>query len=147
MNAMLRSGIRRLTDAERERIVELRERNWTIEAIARHVGCGLGTVQHWCLMRGAEPRKVAPPRTRRHLPFMRNGRPVNPFTAVEDAMLLVLDKASLSYSEISRRMTAAFPGHPRNPATIKYRLMMLARAQERQERRREREVVKREIGS
>jgi transposase-like protein len=119
------------TAEQRERIIALRERNWSKASIATELGVSLSTVSHWCLVSGAEAKKLPPPMSRRAGPVLRGGRLIYPFTEADDAEILALERAGRNYSEIARRLTALHPERPRTPAAIKYRLLTLARYEER----------------
>lgn len=115
----------------RQRITELRERNWSKASIAEQLGVSIGTVSHWCLVEGAEPKKLPPMMPRRSGPIVRAGKMIHPFTADDDALLLALSCQGFGYSLVARQLTTRDPSRPRNPATVKYRLLTIARREER----------------
>lgn len=97
---------KRLTDAERERIVALREeKGWTYAAIAAELGISCGAVQWVCLRAGADSPvgnpKLSPVPTRAKR-IRRGGHVVRPFTAGEDAQLLDLEARGKGVTEIAR---------------------------------------------
>ncbi|HEY0339986.1 MAG TPA: hypothetical protein VGC34_04215, partial [Steroidobacteraceae bacterium] len=86
---------------------------------------------HWVLVRGAEAKRIPPPMPRLVGPFRRKGGLIWPFTEAEDNALLVLERQGLNYSAMAREMLRMFPDRPRQPPTLKYRLLTLARYEER----------------
>ncbi|TXN38741.1 helix-turn-helix domain-containing protein [Methylobacterium sp. WL30] len=113
---------RRLTDAEIERIAEMREGGATYSAIAAAIGCSESTVYWKCLAAGAEPpnRRQIKSKVLGPLVVSRNGYPVRRYTDDEDRRLLALEAEGRSNAEIGR-LTG------RRPHTVKARLMTLAR--------------------
>lgn len=127
----MRRGKGNLTREQIKRIVELREvHGQTFEEIARAVGCSESAVRWHCCRQGVEgPRRNRLPATpSAPVTILRGGRPVRLFTEDEDAELLRLEAAGLSYAEIGRLMNRA-------PITVRNRLMALARREERREAR------------
>jgi transcriptional regulator with XRE-family HTH domain len=119
------------TRAQRDRIAELRERGWSMPRIAKAVGTTKSAVSHWCLVEAVEPTTLPSPYVRRVGPVLRAGKMIYPFTLDEDRLLIEWDKQGLNRCEMSRRLAERNPERPRNPATIKYRLLTLARYEER----------------
>lgn len=126
-------GKRILSDRQIDEMARLREKGWGDERIADHFtqrGTKVtASCIHWqCLRVGADRPKhlrgrSAPPPP---APYLRNGRPVRPYTPVEDQQLLALEAQGLSESEIGRRCG-------RKPNSIRGRLMTLARIEARRE--------------
>jgi DNA invertase Pin-like site-specific DNA recombinase len=118
----------------RQRIAETRERGMSYRAIQMKIGTSVSTIRNWCLIQGAEPpgepRQPSNPPQR---PVMRNGREVRPFMPEEDALAKAMALQGSGYSEIARHMAKQWPDRPRQPATIKYRLLTLARHEARLE--------------
>ena len=117
-----------LTDDEQARIGELRRRNWTQEAIAREIGCTIGSVNWCCLKHGFQPKKPMhrlPVRFRSNGSYVRRGRIVRAFTPAEDALVLKFEAEGLSYAEIGRRLN-------RKPNSIQGRLLTLMRYEDRE---------------
>lgn len=113
-----------LTAAQIAEICRLREdEDLSYGRIAQVVGCSENQVRWHCREQGAygprdvlEFRKRGPAR-----PITRGGRPVIPFSAAEDAVLL-LHIASPNYSAIGRSLG-------RNPGSVRTRFHTIARQQ------------------
>lgn len=118
----------RLTEADHERIVQLREAGRTMGQIASVLGCSASTVSWHCLRLAAEPPKPQRPRVGlvSSAEVFRNGHVVRRYTTEEDERLLALEAEGLSLSEIGRRL-----GRRHN--SIRARLMTLARRDARLE--------------
>ena len=121
----------RSTPAQREQAAAWREAGRSIPWIARQLGFSKGAVDWWLLCSGAEK----PGARNRPLPTLtavrRGAHMVRPFTPDEDALLLRLENQGLTNANIARAMIERDPTRPRAPNTIKARLMILARRQER----------------
>ncbi|GJD92877.1 hypothetical protein [Methylobacterium iners] len=119
---------RKLTDAELDRLVEMRERGKTHAVIARALGCSVSAVSYQCLRLGVETPK--PPSVsieiRGPLVTTRNGYMVRRFTPEDDAQILAMEAEQRSVSEIARHLG-------RQPHSVRQRLMTLARREARLE--------------
>ncbi|WP_129792601.1 hypothetical protein [Sphingosinicella sp. CPCC 101087] len=121
-----------LTEAQLDEMAELREQGWTTARIQRHferkgVLVSRGAIDWQCLRLGADvPPECRRPSSQRDRPYRRNGRTVRPFSPVEDAQLLSLERQGEPLSRIARTM-----GRGNN--SIRGRLMILARRDERAE--------------
>lgn len=111
----------RLTPEQLRRIVELRDRHWSMDAIAVELGCSFATIAYHLLKLGHELSRPAPlPKARRSISSVRNGREVRPFTADEDRHLLEMARRQASYSDMARALD-------RRPHTCADRLRRLYR--------------------
>ena len=120
---------RKLTDAQIEEIVRLRELGHSYEWIAAKVGFTANAVAWQCCRLGAEaPNSTARSWDRIQGPAVqkRGDHVVRRFTPQEDALLLALASGGIIHSEIARRMG-------RKPNSIYGRLMALARREARRE--------------
>lgn len=94
-----------VTPEQLRRIVELRDRRWTVQAIAEDIGRTVATVNYHLLKMGHEVSKPMPlPTRRRAVPVQRKGRTVRPFTAAEDRQLLEMAGRQTSYSDMGRSL-------------------------------------------
>lgn len=119
---------RRLTEADFDRIVSMRERGLSYGLIAEEIGCSASAVSWHCLRLGADPPKPAPcwEGIRGPAVVQRNGHVVRRFTPDEDARLLELESQGLTPMEMARELG-------RRPNSVLGRLMTLARREERQD--------------
>lgn len=117
---------RTYTDADYQRIVELREAGHSCAWIARRIGCSEGLVAWTCLRLAADPPNARPIREGVSGPavMQRGDHLVRRFTPEEDREIERLDHAGATYQAIGRAL-----GRRRN--SIQGRLMTLARRQER----------------
>lgn len=118
---------RRLTDADYQRIVEMRERGCTYEQIGRAIGCSAKAVSWHCLKLAIDPPKPRPLRPDYHLqrPIVKRGNHVvRAFTPEEDARLIALERQGMSTNAIARALG-------RRWNSVRGRLMTLARREER----------------
>ena len=96
----------RLTRAEIERIVELRERGRSEATIARLIGCSASAVS-WALLREGvdihQERPLAPVPTE-PVVKLRGGFPVRLFTEADDERIAALEAEGLTVSQIARAM-------------------------------------------
>lgn len=108
---------------------EMRERGLTVQQIVLKTGIPHSTIDWHCIKRGAEPPKV---RQSSYTPraFVRNGRPVTPFTAEQDATIQAMSADGHGYTAIGNAVG-------RNPSSVRNRLMILARRELRAELARE----------
>ena len=116
-------GRKQLSRAKIERIAELREAGETYPAIAAAVGASESAVAYHCRVLGAESPNVPVRRMTNLKTYMRNGRPVRPFSPGEDWRLTRLARAGTSYRQIAHCL-----GRPVN--SIRMRLITLARYEE-----------------
>lgn len=120
-----------LTQAQLDQIAELREqRGLSAARIAAIVGCSQGSVS-WALLRigvDIHTDKPLPPIPAQPTSVQRNGHVVRRFTQADDEVLLKLEAEGLNPGEIGRRMDP-----PRQPNSIRGRLMTLARREARAE--------------
>lgn len=122
-------GKRKLSDADIQRIVELREKGLSLGQIALKVGSHTETVYYHCLRLGAEsPRnkgktwdKIKGPEV-----IVRGNHVVRRFTPQEDARLLRLERKGLNNADIARAIGRA-------NSSVRNRLSTLARHQARKE--------------
>ncbi|MBO9380295.1 hypothetical protein GG804_26370 [Sphingomonas histidinilytica] len=127
-----RGGRRILSDAQIEKMAELRERGWSFHRIAawfteNGTPISAGAINWQCLRVGADaPPRFWGPSPKMPRSYQRNGRAVRAFTSEEDARLLELERSGVNYAEISRRMN-------RPPNSIRGRLYTLARIEAREE--------------
>lgn len=117
---------RRLTDADYERIAELRAKGHSCEWIGRKIGCSGSAVSWHCLRLGIDTPKPAPLRKDYYKrgPMKRGNFILRPYTPEDDAKLLDLEAKGLNYAELGRQLD-------RKPNSIRGRLMILARREER----------------
>lgn len=117
-----------LTDDQKYRIAALREKRWTIPAIAAEVGCSEGSVSWNLLMQGVDiyEDKPLPPVPTEPVVCGRKDYVVRRFTVAEDAELLRLEASGLNLHQIAKRL-----GRKRN--SIIGRLATLARRDARAE--------------
>ena len=120
------AGRRRLSGAEIERIVVMRERGATYRTIGDAIGCSAEAISYHCLKLAVEAPKhgeswdgIKGPEK-----MSRNGHMVRRFTAAEDETLRQLEANGVNYSEIARRLG-------RRRSSVVGRLMTLARKDER----------------
>lgn len=128
---------RKISDDVRDEMAQLRERGLSFKQIAlkieaRHgMEISVGAVSYECLKEGADPAHLAAkvlPQTRPGPSrYVRGGREVRSFSEQEDALLLALSAEGIRPSEIGRRLA-------RRHCSIKARLMVLARQEERRAR-------------
>jgi DNA-binding CsgD family transcriptional regulator len=118
-----------LTAAEKEYAAERREHGWSHDRIAKVLCCSPGAVAWHCLAMGADPPNAKPinKTIKGPLRYMRSGKPVRRFTAIDDQELLALSLAGKTHSQIAKVMG-------RQPKSIRGRLMMLARQEARPEK-------------
>ncbi|GBU17258.1 MULTISPECIES: helix-turn-helix domain-containing protein [Methylobacterium] len=119
---------RRLTDADIERIAEMRGRNVPMAVIGLALDCSASSVNYHCLRLGIDAPKTAKCTTHVIGPMLvqRSGHVVRRFTPEEDTRLLALEAEGLTPTEIARAL-----GRRHN--TVTARLATLARHQERLE--------------
>ncbi|MDI7773756.1 hypothetical protein [Asticcacaulis sp. EMRT-3] len=129
-SAISHRGGRRLSDAQIDEVVALREAGWTMTAIAARFGVKKSLIEWHCLRLGAEP----PDRlyALRRVPeqpsaYVRAGRLVRLYTRTEDERLLALACAGQSQSRIAQALR-------RSVNSVTGRLMILARREARAER-------------
>lgn len=116
-----RQGSGRLTPADHERIRELAARGLGPQLIAEELGRHQSTVNWFMYVDGLRaPRQIDAPKS-----YMRGGRLVHRFTALEDAYIDALRVQDFGLTAIARLTSARF-GTARNPHTIRCRLVMLA---------------------
>lgn len=103
------------------------------EVIARMLGCSAGTVEWHCLKNGVEPPVISsfPNGHIKPVSYTRRGRTVKTFTPEEDETITRLRIDGKGPSEIARALQP-----PRAHTTIIYRLLALARQEERNEAKR-----------
>ncbi len=118
-----------LTQQQKDFAAGKREASWSIERIARYLDVSPGAVAWHCLAMGADPPNAKPidKTIRGPLVYMRNGRPVRRFTAIEDQELLALSLAGKTDHQIAKVMR-------RRHNSIRGRLMTLARHEARAEK-------------
>lgn len=116
-------GRKQLSRAEIERIAELREAGETYAAIGAAVGASESAVAYHCRILGAESPNVPVRRMTNLKTYIRNARPVRPFTPDEDRKLTRLARAGKSYRQIAQCL-----GRPIN--SVRLRLVSLARFEE-----------------
>lgn len=121
---------RRLTEADIERAIVMRERQgMSLDSIGAIIGCSGKALSWHFLQRAVNKPKPAPLRLDYHLecPVLKRGNHlVRAFTPEEDARLLALEAQGLTHTEIGRALG-------RKPNSVKGRLMTLARRDERAE--------------
>ena len=121
----------KMTDEKLAIMEEMRERGRSYGAIARRLQLSPGAVSWHCLIRGIDPPQ--PPCLRpiptRPVAVRRGNHFVRPFTVDEDRRLLALEAQGLSFAELSRQLG-------RKPNSIRGRLAVLARRDERAEQAR-----------
>lgn len=117
-----------LTEAERDRIIEMREAGRTMGQIARRIGCSVGSVAWLLLKAGVDPHadRPLPPIPTEPVIHIGPRRSFRRFTAAEDARLLALEAQGLSLHRIALAL-----GRRRN--SIEGRLNTLARRAARAE--------------
>jgi IS30 family transposase len=118
-----------LSEEQKERIAELREKGLSYGNIGRRIGCSPSTACWHCLRLGAEPPKCSWPlwdQPKGPLVLQRGNHMVRRFTAEEDTQLRVLVVAGIGIAEIGRQMN-------RRTNSIIGRLRALARRDEREE--------------
>lgn len=95
-----------LTDEEKARIAELRERGLTIGQIAHRMKCSRGSAAWAILAMGVDlyPDKAPDPVPTEPVVYRRGGRTVRRFTAAEDARLLELERQGLATYRIARTL-------------------------------------------
>lgn len=116
-----------LSDAEKQRIAELREAGMSAAKIGAIVGCSEGSVCWYCLQDGIDPPKLAgkPVRSTAGVMVMRrNGSILRRFTAEEDAEILRRAVAGESHTIIGRALG-------RRSNSVAGRLMTLGRHEQR----------------
>lgn len=125
-------GKRILNDTQLEEMAALRERGWGIKRIAQHftdAGTPIhsSTINWQCMRLGAD----APPRLRgRHTvpsrSYNRNGTPVRPWSAEDDARLLAMEEAGTPLNRIGIEIGRA-------NSSVRGRLLTLSRRDARLE--------------
>lgn len=105
-----------LSDDDRDRIHELFEEGLGPNRIARKLQKHPSTVSWFMYRQGLVRGEGGPGRA-----YMRNGRPVRPFTAEEDAKMLALRLEGMGIRQITRAL-----GTNRRPESVSIRLAMLA---------------------
>ena len=118
---------RRLTDADFERMAQLRERGIGYDNIGAELGCSGKTVSWHCLRLAIDPPKPYALRPDHHLqcPMIKRGNHVvRAFTPDEDVRLVELERQGLGNTAIGRELK-------RRPNSVRGRLMTLARREER----------------
>lgn len=115
----------KLTSAQIEQAVTLREKGWSYDRIAQRIDASSGAVAYQCLKAGAaSPRHRYQPVPNEPRSYKRSdGRTCQRFTAEDDAQLLELRQRGLTRAEISRRTGRA-------NTSITMRLMTLALREE-----------------
>lgn len=118
---------RRMTPELLEKAIGLRQRSWSLEAIAQEVGVSQGCIAWHFLKEGVDPPKVmhrlqAVPQA--PVSVKRGNHVVRRYTAADDALLLALEAKGLSCVQIGRHL-----GRRHN--SVRGRLMTLARRQAR----------------
>jgi DNA-binding CsgD family transcriptional regulator len=119
----------RFTQAEFDRIAEMRERGLSYAQIARKFDCSAKAITWHCLRMGVEPpkRTVLQPQGANGPAVVKRGdHVVRRFTAAEDALLLQLEGDGVIIAEIARRLD-------RRANSIRGRLYTLARYEARRE--------------
>lgn len=123
----------KLSPAQIDELVQLRERGWSYPRIKAHfsaqgIQISVGAIGWQCLKEGADapPGFWNEPAPRRSIPALRSGHLVRPFSEAEDEQLLAFEAQGLNYTEIGRRLG-------RKPNVIRGRLLTLARHQSRAE--------------
>jgi transcriptional regulator len=118
----------RLTQQQIDLIVELREKGWGYERIAKKIGRSASAISWHCLKHAADP-----PKPQRLYPDMaktpivkRGEHVVRRYTPEEDQRLLTLERQGLNHTKIGRALG-------RTPSSITGRLMTLARRDRRME--------------
>lgn len=117
---------KRLSDADKELLVAMRERGEKCAAIAARLGVSVSTVRDWCLKLAVEPPNPPPlwDRIKGPLVQRRGDHIVRRFTPDEDAELTKLAVEGHRIAQIARRMG-------RHKRSIAGRMMTLARKEER----------------
>lgn len=121
---------KRFTEADCERMAEMREAGASYNVIAREFKCSAKAISWHCLRLGADPPKPMPLRPDYYLqcPTLKRGNHiVRAFTPDEDARLVAMELEGKSITEIARVL-----GRKWN--SCRGRLMTLARRDERAER-------------
>lgn len=117
-----------LTEAETDRIIELREAGKTEGFIAREIGCSEGTVS-WALLKAGVDiyaDRALPPVPEHPTTCVRGGHLVRRYTQAEDERLLALEATGLNVHRIAVTL-----GRRHN--SVVGRLRSLARRQARAE--------------
>jgi len=110
-----------MTDADRQRIEQLAEKNFSVGRIARLIGRHPSTVNWFMYCNGLRaPKKLEKPIT-----YMRGGVRVHRFTDEEDTFIEALRIQDFTPEEIARHAAARF-GTERKHHSIRCRLKMLA---------------------
>lgn len=123
-----------LSDQQIDEMCALRERGWSAERISQHFAATGTKVSpgsiHWqCLQHGADvPKRFRKASHAPHRAYQRNGHPVRPYTAEDDAKLLELEAQGLGMAAIGRAIG-------RKPNSVRGRLLTIARQQARAEDR------------
>ena len=117
----------RLTRAEIERAIAMRETGRSVSAIAGTIGCSEKALSWHFLKEAVDPPKPPALRLDYHLrcpAVRRGGHVVRAFTPEEDARLVAMDAQGLGMSAIGRALG-------RKSNSVRGRLMTLARREER----------------
>ena len=119
---------KRFTSHEISRIADLRYAGHSYAEIAEAVGSNVSTIKWVCLNECLEPEKPGPvkPVPTELIIILRNGYQVRRYTQEEDARLIEMERRGLSLAETGRILH-------RKPNSVRGRLMILARRDEREE--------------
>lgn len=119
---------RKMTPEKLERAIALRQKSWSVEAIAEELGISRGSVDWNLLKEGVDPPKPSRLHSVPTEPVMhqRGGHALRKFTVQEDARLLAMASAGRGYSDMAKALG-------RRPNSIRGRLLCLARREARQE--------------
>lgn len=110
----------RLTDQQIDRLVLLRERGWSYDAIGKELGRSGSAIMYHCLRLGVlSPRQRWQPAPTAALSHVGFGGTCRRFTCAEDQELLRLESEGLASDAIAARMGRA-------RTSVRMRLMRLA---------------------
>jgi DNA-binding NarL/FixJ family response regulator len=114
------------TQQQKDAIAEMREAGKSYKQISLKLNIPTGTVTHICLVYGIEKPnvKALKPLPSNVYTYMRNGKPVRGFTSHDDHILLKMERAGATITDICKRLNR---GHN----SIQARLAILARREER----------------
>lgn len=117
--------MRKLTDEQIDRMIQMRESGSGYGAISTALGVSKGAIHYQCLKHGAfSPRQTGRrPATAARTYIGRDGRKFRPFTADEDQRMTELSIAGRPMDAIAREI-----GRPRT--SVRIRLMTLAMHEE-----------------
>jgi len=109
-----------LAEEDHQRIFDLAARGWKPTRIAREIEKHPATV-YWFMIRNS----LATPGATKFKTYIRNGKPVVPYSPEEDAFIVALRVQDYSLAEIARLAASRF-GTNRKMHSVQVRLIMLA---------------------